>query len=100
MKCPVKNNEHGIKCCLLGVLWFAVSALVLSVIIKLAAWVLSWFSSDVYLNTIIVMFSSIAMLIAFGKYCQSQCSNKGNGGDCCDAQTSQSNSENTDEVTG
>ena len=69
MKKIFKNKEDCCKKYGLGVLLFALSVLALSLLIKLSAWVLSWFSSDLYLNTVVVMFSSVVMLIAFAKLC-------------------------------
>ena len=77
--CPFKNKEYCCKKYAIGVLWFALSVLVLSLIIKLAAWVLSWFSGDVYLNTVIVIISAIVMLIAWAKCCGKISENKACG---------------------
>lgn len=69
MKCPFKIEKDCYKKYLMILGFFVLAVIVLSLVIKLAAWILSWFSSDLYLNTIIVMFSSIVVLIAAYKCC-------------------------------
>ncbi|MCF6777696.1 hypothetical protein L3V83_14085 [Thiotrichales bacterium 19X7-9] len=96
MKCPFKINQCCYKKYLMAFACFVISVIVLSLVVKFAAWVLSLFSIDLYLNTVIVMFSSVTILIAAYKCC---CKNKNCSENnhklnaCCDKQ--ESNPENS-----
>ncbi|MCF6768532.1 hypothetical protein L3V86_09185 [Thiotrichales bacterium 19S11-10] len=88
MKCSFKNENNCYKKCLIAFICFVVSVLVLSLVVKLVALVLSWFFSDLYLNTIVVMFSSVVVLIAAYKCCCSKykkcCNCQKELNDCCE----------------
>ncbi len=65
MKCPFNNESDSCrKKYAIGAVCFAMSVIAIALLVKLAAWVLGWFSSDLYLNTVIVMFSTVVTLIA------------------------------------
>ncbi|MCF6765329.1 hypothetical protein L3V82_06060 [Thiotrichales bacterium 19S3-7] len=69
MKCPFTGDANCHKNYLILFVCFTVAVIVLSLIIKLGAWILSLFSNDLYLNTVVVMFSSVVVLIAAVKCC-------------------------------
>ncbi len=65
MKCPLNNESDSCrKKYALGAACFAISVIAIALLVKLAAWILGWFSSDLYLNTVVVMFSTVVTLIA------------------------------------